>query len=257
MRVFCNPLPASLAILFSALWVAPSRADQAVTPPAQPVVAEPSAAAAAPEPAESDRAAALVVETLHDALIGVMKEADSLGYEGRREKLGPVLAQTFDVAFMAQKSVGRHWKKMGEEDRARLLETFASLTVANYAGRFDGYSDQRFETLKVEPSTHGTMVVHSRLVEADGDTTQLNYRLRPAGGGWRIIDVYLNGTVSELALRRSEYSSMIQREGLPALIAALDERIADLATGKADAQSEAGSAPAPLLPQICAARFCR
>jgi phospholipid transport system substrate-binding protein len=47
-------------------------------------------------------------------------------------------------------------------------------------------------------------------------------------GGWRIVDIYLNGTVSELALRRSEYSALIQREGFKALLAKLDERINDL-----------------------------
>jgi hypothetical protein len=42
----------------------------------------------------------------------------------------------------------------------------------------------------------------------------------------------LNGTISELALRRSEYSSLIQREGFAALLSALDQRIDDLASGK-------------------------
>ena len=179
-------------------------------------------------------AAAAVVERLHDTLIDVMKQSDELGYSGRRDQLAPVLTETFDIQFMAQKSVGRHWKTVNDEDRVRLLETFERLTVANYAGRFHGYSGHAFETLKVEPSTHGTMVVHSQLVEPDGDTTHLNYRLRPTADGWKIIDVYLNGTISELALRRSEYSSMIQREGLPALITALDDRIEDLASGTAD-----------------------
>ena len=100
--------------------------------------------------------------------------------------------------------------------------------IANYAGNFDGYSGQTFETLGEEESTHGTMLVRSRLVDPDGETTQLNYRLRPVDGEWKIIDVYLNGTVSELALRRSEYSSLIKREGFDSLIVALNEKITNL-----------------------------
>lgn len=178
-----------------------------------------------------------VVDALHEKLIDVMKNADELGYEGRFQELEPVLNRLFDIPFMAEKSVGRYWRKVGDEDRARLLETFGRFTVANYAGRFDGYSDQVFETLKEESSAHGTMLVHSRLVETNGDAVQLNYRLRPGEDGWRIIDVYLNGTVSELALRRSEYSSLIQREGFAALLAALDERIDELAAGKSPDQA--------------------
>jgi len=172
-----------------------------------------------------------VIETLHTVLIGVMKEAEALGYAGRRERLAPVLKQTFDLSFMAQKSVGRHWRKVSEEDRQRLLDIFVRFTIANYAGRFDGYSGQHFETLREEPSLHETVLVHSRLVDPGGDPVQLNYRLRKVDEKWKIIDVYLNGTVSELALRRSEYSSLIQREGLEGLLTALKDKIAALAAG--------------------------
>lgn len=173
-----------------------------------------------------------VVGKLHEELLGVMKSAHELGYQGRFDRLRPVLDELFDIPFMAKKSVGRYWKNVGPADRERLLATFGRFTVANYAGRFSDYSGQQFETLKVEPSTHGTTLVHTQLAEPGGDVVHLNYRLRPVDSGWRIIDVYLNGTVSELALRRSEYSSLIKREGFEALISALDERIADLEAGK-------------------------
>ena len=169
-----------------------------------------------------------VVETLHAALLGVMKDADKLGYQGRCERLAPVLRDLYDVSFMAQKSVGRYWKATSEGEREHLLETFSEFMTANYAGNFDGYSGQSFETLGEEQSTHGTMLVRTRLVEPDGEATQLNYRLRPVDGEWKIIDVYLNGTVSELALRRSEYSSLIQREGFDSLLVALNQKITTL-----------------------------
>jgi phospholipid transport system substrate-binding protein len=71
-------------------------------------------------------------------------------------------------------------------------------------------------------------------VDPNDENVKLDYRLRAADGGWKIVDVYLNGTVSELALRRSEYSSLIKRKGLEALLAALDERIDSLASAPAD-----------------------
>lgn len=188
----------------------------------------PLASGAEPEPPTQ------VIERLHAVLIDVMKEADALGYQGRHERLEPLLKEVFDLPFMAQKSVGRHWRKVSEQDRQRLLETFAEFTVANYAGRFDGYSGQHFETIREEPSLRDTVVVHSQLVDPREDPIQLNYRLRPVDGSWKIIDVYLNGTVSELALRRSEYSSLIQREGLEGLLTALNDKIAAFASGSAD-----------------------
>jgi phospholipid transport system substrate-binding protein len=184
-------------------------------------LAEGTAEAPAEPPAKT-------VDALHVTLLGVMKDADELGYKGRYERLSQVLPGLFDIEFMAQKSVGRHWRRASEDDRKYLLDTFGEFTIANYAGNFDGYSGQTFETLGEEASTHGTMLVRSRLVEPDGEAIQLNYRLRPVGEKWKIIDVYLNGTVSELALRRSEYSSLIQREGFDSLLVALNQKIANL-----------------------------
>jgi len=189
-------------------------------------------------PTQEAGAATKVVDTLHDNLISVMKNAKTLGYDGRFEQLEPVISELFDIPFMAEKSVGRYWKTLDEPDHARLLTTFGRFTVANYAGRFTDYSGQSFETFKEEPSKHGTVLVYSRLEVGNGETVQLNYRLRPdKENGWRIIDVLLNGTVSELALRRSEYSSLIQREGFAALMTALNERIDELAGGKVPADA--------------------
>src|SRR5215468_11525254 len=190
--------------------------------------AEPAApAAAAPSGSGSDPTRG--VATLQDALLSVMKDAKTLGYEGRYQRLEPVVHRVFDLPFMAEKSVGRHWATAGEQNQKDLVATFSRFTVANFAGRFDGFSGQTFRIIGVEPSTHGTVLVRTHLDVPNEDGVELNYRLREADGSWRIIDIYLNGTVSELALRRSEYSALVQREGFKALIAKLDERIADLA----------------------------
>ncbi len=192
---------------------------------------------AAPAPAGETADPTKIVDQLHVALLAVMKQADALGYQGRFDRLAPVLEQTFDLPFMAEKSVGRYWKSASEQDRRTLVQTFTRFSVANYAGRFDGYSGQTSETLDQMPSTHGTILVKTRLNDPGGEVVQLNYRLRLVNGGWKIIDVYLNGTVSELALRRSEYSSLIKREGFKALLVALDERIDTLASTPADQAS--------------------
>ncbi len=192
------------------------------------LLAPPAAPAEMPQAVE-------VVESLHAALVGVMKEADALGYAGRFDRLEPVLGRTFDLDFMAEKSVGRHWKDLSPEDQKRLIATFRRFTLANYAGRFDGWSGQHFETVGEDVSTRGTVIVKTRLVDPQDEDVELNYRLRPVDDSWRIIDVYLNGTVSELALRRSENSSLVAREGIDSLLTALEERISELAAGKGSA----------------------
>ena len=120
-------------------------------------------------------------------------------------------------------------------DKQRWAETFTRFTTANYAGRFTGYTGEEFVTLGVEDAARDTKMVLTKIVVPKEDDVQLNYRMMKTDAGWKVIDVYLNGTVSELALRRSEYSSALKREGFEQLVASIETKIADLeAKGRAD-----------------------
>jgi phospholipid transport system substrate-binding protein len=184
-----------------------------------------------PHAARSSATPSQVIDGLHAVLLDVMRDAGKLGYEGRTAKLAPAIPEYYDVAFMAEKSVGRHWKTASQGDRERFHAAFLRFMVANYAGQFDGYSGQSFETLSEEPAPMDTVLVRSRLVNPKKENVSLDYRMHQVGGHWKIIDVYLDGTVSELALRRSEFSGIVKRENFDALIAAIDARIEALASG--------------------------
>ena len=172
------------------------------------------------------------VEALHAVLLEVMRDAETLGYEGRSAQLAPVIPRHFDVEFMARKAVGRHWEKASDEEKQRYLDSFGRFMVANYAGRFDGYSGQSFETMGEESARSETLLVRTQLVDPTDENIELSYRLRQVPEGWKIIDVYMDGTVSELALRRSEFSSVAKREGFDALIETLNAKIAKLAASE-------------------------
>ncbi len=179
--------------------------------------------------ASNQGTASAAVQSLHDTLTGAMKEADALGYQGRFEMIAPAVNTYIDQKFMAAKSIGRHWKKLTPDEQERWLKIFSNLTVANYAGRFKGYSGEHFVLEGEEDAPHDTKLVKTMLILPNDDDVRLNYRLRETDGSWKIIDVYMNGTVSELSLRRSEYSSTVKREGFETLIAAVEKKLADFA----------------------------
>ncbi|HXZ85597.1 MAG TPA: ABC transporter substrate-binding protein [Myxococcota bacterium] len=174
------------------------------------------------QPAE----ASPVIDRFHAVLLDVMKNATALGLEGRKTKLGPALDATYDFPAMAQRSLSTHWAELTPEQRDHFVEVFRAMTLRTYAARFDGYDGERFETLAQEPSIANTVIVRSVLHAKDEDV-HLDYRMRATPAGFRVIDVYLSGTVSELALRRSEYTSVFERDGFDALIAALERKISD------------------------------
>src|SRR5215831_2464053 len=118
------------------------------------------------EPPTPDPAAAKkLVEDLDAVMLGVMKDAKSLGYEGRLAKLQPAIAARYDFSFIAEKSVGLAWKDFTEAQRKKLVDAITRLAGATYAARMDGFSGEKFETLGTEPAGQSTMVVRTRIVE--------------------------------------------------------------------------------------------
>jgi phospholipid transport system substrate-binding protein len=209
-------LIAALAVV--TLGVAP--VTGAESSPSEPAAAPAGAATSGPQP---------VIEALHDQFLGVMRDAEAIGFDGRYERLRGLLDECFDLQFMAEKSVGRHWKQLSAEEQVRWVSAFGDMTTATYAGRFEGYSGQQFEILGQDEAGHDTVMIRARLLDPGNEDVQLNYRLHQRGGAWRVIDVYLNGTVSELALRRSEYSTVLKRDGFEKLIETIDDKTQEIA----------------------------
>lgn len=188
------------------------------------------ASMAAPLPAAQAAAPAATVERLHSALLEVMQNADTLGYEGRRERLAPVIRQSFDQAFICEIILGRRWESLSGTQRQRMIDTFTRLTIATYASRFDGFSGESFETVAQEPLKRERMLVRSRLVRPEGEPIPLDYVLQESDDGWRIVNVVADG-VSDLSLKRADYGSIMKREGFAALIGRLEGQIADMESG--------------------------
>lgn len=173
-----------------------------------------------------------LVDRLNGTLLQVMQHADQLGYEGRYETLAPVLVDAFNFPAMARISVGKHWDELSQEQKKELTQIFARLSVATFAARFDGYGGEQFRITGQRDQRRNTILVENELVKTSGDTVPINYLVRQFDGGWRIIDVYLDAKYSELALKRSEYSAVIEREGFQNLLVAMEDKIAQYASGK-------------------------
>ncbi len=178
-----------------------------------------------------EKSAGAVVEALHASLLAMMKDADALGFEGRRKHMEPVVAQSYNLPIIAVMATGPNWKKFSDEQRKQLIDALERLSVATYAARFDGYSGESFRVLSEQPAPQGSVFVNSELVKADGEAIVLKYLLHPSDAGWRIVDVYFLGIYSELAMRRSEYAAILQRDGFAGLLSAIEKKSADYAAG--------------------------
>ena len=184
--------------------------------------------AMAPYPGHAESASGGdTVQGLYDALLSTMKNGRTLGQSGRFTQLEPVIRRTFDIPLMARLSVGLSWATLTEAQRQQVTGSFGRYFSAIYADRFDSYAGQKLQVIGEQPNAAGTMV-RSQIVKANGDPVNVDYMMRRNGNSWLISDVYLDGAISEMATRRSEFGAILKNEGIDGLIAALNGKAAIL-----------------------------
>jgi phospholipid transport system substrate-binding protein len=169
-----------------------------------------------------------VIKGYCDALLDVMKHATTLGFAGRYEKLKPAIEKVFNLPLMTRLAVGPQWSSLTPEQQKQVTDSFIDLTISTYASRFDGYDGERFEVSPDAKPFSGGVQVESRLVKREGAPVDLDYLMRESDGSWKAIDVFLSGTVSELATRRAEFASVLRRDGAAGLLALLQRRISEM-----------------------------
>ena len=175
--------------------------------------------------------AVAVIQGFYDALLGEMKDAKKLSFDQRFQRLAPAVAKAYNLTLMCRLSLGPEWVKLTPQQQQSVTDLFSRYTISVYASRFDDYNGERF-TVDPNPTTNANgVVVATAMNKTDGEKVVLNYLLRQgAGGGWQVIDLYLSGTISQLATQRSEYTGVVQQGGADALIRLLGQRIASLRT---------------------------
>jgi len=164
-----------------------------------------------------------VVEGFQAVLLDVMKQGKELGFSGRYDKLDVAIRNSHDLTKIARIVVGREWKKLTEEQQTKLVKVFAHLSISAYAYNFKEYGGESFRFVGEEKTARGGVIIHSLLVIPDDKDVKFDYMLKKKANSWKIINIIANG-VSDLALKRSEYTSVLKRQGFDTLIAKIVEK---------------------------------
>jgi len=197
---------------------------------AVPTLAVPSSPAFA---ASASQAAAPVgpVQRLDNALVEVMKNAEQLKFQGRYDKLAPVLNAVFDVPEMTRIAVGPMWNDASESDKKEMVEVFGRYMTTMYAARFKAYHGETFDIADSKERDGGRVLVSTNLNRKDQEPVQLSYLMKGEGDNWHATDVYYNGSISQLAQLRSEFSATLRDGGVKSLKSVLETKIKQLQGG--------------------------
>lgn len=165
-----------------------------------------------------------VVEGFQNELVEVMKQGKALGFKGRYEKLDASVRKSHDLPKIARIVVGKEWEDLSPEQQAKLETVFSQLSISAYAHNFKDYSGESFSFASEEETGRGGVVIHSVLHIPGEKDVKFDYMMKKKDDGWRIINIIADG-VSDLALKRSEYTSVLSKDGFDTLIAKISEKI--------------------------------
>lgn len=168
--------------------------------------------------------AALAVQDFYDVLFNSMRHAAELKMRGRYDRLYPAMVKIFDVPTMTRLAVGPEFARLSPDQQANLRDAFGKLLVATFASTFDDFKGERY-TVDGDVLPQGAdKLVKSRFI-GEGAPVAMNFVLRGKAESWRVIDIYLNGTISQLATWRSQYGSNLQTAGYDGMMQAVQKQI--------------------------------
>jgi phospholipid transport system substrate-binding protein len=168
---------------------------------------------------------------LHNALEAAMRAGRTTPFSQRFDTLAPVLDQVFDLKTVLRVSIGSRWEGMDDDVRRRLLKAYRRFTVATYVANFDKYDGEHFEILPGARDAGTDRIVGTEIVTEAGEHLRLDYVMRDDNGTWRAVDVLLEGSISRVAVQRSDFRRILAKGDADALIASLRRKIADLSGG--------------------------
>jgi phospholipid transport system substrate-binding protein len=171
------------------------------------------------------------VEQLHAGLISIMKAGKAASFRQRYETIAPVIGRTFDLEAILRQVVGPRWPSLPADQQAALADAFRRYTIASYVANFDTYSGQRFDTGPAVRAVGNDRVVETRIASPGGRVHALDYVLRQEGGGWKVVDVLAEGSISRVASQRSEMRSLLADGGGAGLLVNLRQKTAELSGG--------------------------
>ena len=164
------------------------------------------------------------IKNLHGSLLEAMRGGEKLGFQGRYKLLTPAIENSHDLDFIAKTILGRQWTKLSGEQQQILINHFHELSISTYSGWFKEYNGEQFKYIEQKKMPRDYILIRSQFIRSNGDTVSFDYLLRQNKEGWRIINILADG-VSDLALKRVEYRSVLKQKGFKDFIDMLKTKI--------------------------------
>jgi len=172
------------------------------------------------------------IRALNDGLLAIMRAGKTTSFAQRFDMLAPVIDEVFDLNVLLRGAVGFSWSKLSPPDQQALQAAFRRFSIASWVANFDEFKGESFRIRPApRPIDNGGFVVETEFGPPGGDPVVLGYVMRLAGTHWWAVDVLAQGTISRVAVLRSDFRHTLAQGGATALLEQLRAKVTALGAG--------------------------
>lgn len=181
---------------------------------------------AAPVWADAKQAEGFVTQ-LGNQAVGVLQNA-SFDSAKKRATLADLFSKNVDVEWIGRFVLGRHYRTLTDVQRQRFTQVYNEFLRKTYTSRFEEYTGVQFTVLGSAEAAPGESMVKTRVQVPGKAPISVDYRVvESKPGAFKVTDIVVEG-VSLLTTQRSEFSSVINRDGVDRLIALIENKLQTL-----------------------------
>ena len=160
-----------------------------------------------------------------------MRTGRAKSFAARFDALAPIIERVFDLGTVLRVSIGMRWSSFDQATQERLTAAFRRFTVATYVASFSKYDGEKFAVIPGTRLSGTDRIVRTEIVSDGAGAVRLDYVMRESGLAWRAVDVLIDGSISRVAVQRSDFRAILANGNAEALIRSLHRKVSDLSEG--------------------------
>ena len=157
-------------------------------------------------------------ETISLLHSGLKKISQKKSFD-RNEIVG-LISKTFNIEKMVSIIIGNKWGTLETSAKNELISVFEEYVSKNYFKRFSKINKPKF-VIDEQKKVSKFILVKTILIIKKTEQVRIDYLLSNEKSGWKIFDVLIDGAISEIATKKSEFSVYIKNDNIDSLINAL------------------------------------
>jgi phospholipid transport system substrate-binding protein len=170
-------------------------------------------------------AASDAVKSKQTSLITLIKA----GGADSQKKIDAVFDEILDYNALAEASLGTEWAARSDAEKAQFTDLLKQLSRKAYEKNLKKILDFDIDYVGEEAADGGATLVKTKAKKRGGDAREepleISFKVVQKGGAWKAVDLVTEG-VSLVGSYRSQFTKIIKKDGFPALIQKMKDKLA-------------------------------